>query len=211
MKILEDIIYISIAVIINNADTEMPVITLGSNYGYLTENAYQSYEDGKTYLNFTMYTSAGVVTAKQENTEDPSVYRAGNVITYDVVSDGVIKNVNEITSTSKTPLKMGVVTGVSKNSVQISTNLKDVDAAKGSYKLNDDTRIIYVDSNKTAGAEGGSISIGQLYKDNKDDNKEKAYAYNVRFMVNDSDTVVLLIVDVNNDFGKDSAVRPGVE
>lgn len=203
--------YVKAAVIINDANTEMPGITLGSNYGYLTENAYQSYEDGKTYLNFTMYTSAGVVTAKQENTEDPSVYRAGNVITYDVVSDGVIKNVNEITSSSKDPLNMGVVTGVSKNSVQISTNLKDVDAAKGSYKLNDDTRIIYVDSNKTAGAEGGSISIGQLYKDDKDNNKEKAYAYNVRFMVNDSDTVVLLIVDVNNDFGTDDAVRPGVE
>lgn len=204
--------YVKAAVIINDFGTDMPGITVGSNYGYLTENAYQSFEDGKTYLNFTMYTSAGVVTAKEENTEDPSVYRAGNVITYDVVSDGVIKNVNELKSTdSKNPLTLGVVTGVSKNSVQISTNLKDVDDAKGSYKLNDDTRIIYVDSNKTAGAEGGSISIGQLYKDDKDDNKEKAYAYNVRFMVNDSDTVVLLIVDVNNDFGKDDAVRPGVE
>ena len=185
--------------------SKFPEITKGSNYGYLTENAYQSYEDGKTYLNFTMYTANGVVTAKEENTDDPSTYIAGNVITFDVVSDGVIKNVNEVTSADG--LTMGVVTGTDKSKVQIATDPSNV-ASSTSYKLNDDTKVIYVDSKNTEGAEGGSISVGQLYKDGK---VEKAHAYNVRFLTSEAGNVVLLIVDVNNDFGTDDAVRPGVE
>lgn len=187
--------YVKVAAIINDFGDKMPEITAGSNYGYLTENAYQSYEDGKYYLNFTLYTSNGTVTAKFETTDDPSMYVAGNIITYDVASDGIIKNVSEIDSTDG--LTMGVVSGTGASKVQIATDLAKVTATNSSYTLNDDTAIIYVDSKNTEGAEGGSIQIGQLY-----DKDSKAYAYNVRYMLNDSnDTVVLIVVDINNDYG----------
>lgn len=197
--------YVKVAVIINDWNTAMPSITAGSNYGYLTQNSYSTYEDGKYYLNFTMYTSKGTVTAKFESTDNASDYVAGNIITYDVVSDGVIKNVSEIKAADG--LTMGVVSGTGASKVQIATDLDNVDTTNGSYTLNDDTAVIYVDSKNTTGAEGGSIQIGQLYNNDRD-----AYAYNVRYMLNDSnDTVVLIIVDVNNDYGTNSVVRPGVE
>ena len=197
--------YVKVAVIVNDWNTEMPSITAGSNYGYLTENSYSTYEDGKYYLNFTLYTANGVVTAKFESTDNASDYVAGNIITYDVVSDGVIKNVSEIKVADG--LTMGVVSGTGASKVQIATDLDNVKASNSSYTLNDDTAIIYVDSKNTDGAEGGSIQIGQLYNSDS-----KAYAYNVRYMLNDSeDTVVLIIVDVNNDYGTSTIVRPGVE
>lgn len=186
--------YAKVAVIVNDWNKDMPEITAGSNYGYLLEDSYRSYEDGKTYLNFRFYTSTGEVTAKQENTEEPSLYTKGNIITYDVVSDGVIKNVSEINALDG--LKDGVVSGVGSSKVQIATSLTDVKGTSGSYTLNNDTTVIYVDSKNFVGADGDGIQMGNLYDDGT-----KAYDKNVMFLLNDSgDTLVLVVVDVNNAF-----------
>ena len=163
-------------------DTDgLPTVTTGSNYGYLSAPTFRSVEtDGKTYLNYTIQTANGVINVKEENTDAPADYPQGSVITYDVVSDGVVKNVNLANVTT------GMVTGwdgVEKIALDyVST---EIDAS--------DTTIIYVDSNKKVGAEGGSI---QKAADTNGDGT--CDVDNVRYVLS-ANYVVLLLVDINNE------------
>lgn len=165
-------------VVIFHDETALPKITAGSNYGYLSSGTYRSTENGKTYLNFTIHTANGKLEAKAESTDAPELYPLGAVITYDVVSDGVIKNVNVPAVTT------GAVTGWDGDS-KIALDGK-------SYNLDDkDATVLYVNSEDKIGVEGASIQ--KAYKNN-----DGSYIPNVRYVVS-ADNVVLLLVDVNNE------------
>ena len=162
-------------------DDELPTITAGSNYGYLSEQTYRSTEDNKTYLNFTIHTANGELKAKAESTDAPDTYPQGAVITYDVVSDGVIKNVNLANVTT------GMVTGWDGSSKIALDNVSSEIDTK-------DTTILYVDSDKKIGVEGGSIQKAADVAGN-DGIPDLP---NVRYILA-ADHVVLLVVDVNNE------------
>ena len=165
-------------VVIIADETALPKITAGSNYGYLSSGTYRSVENGKTYLNFTIHTANGKLEAKAESTDAPELYPLGAVVTYDVVSDGVIKNVNVPAVTT------GAVTGWDGDS-------KTALYGK-SFKLDDkDATVLYVNSEDKIGVEGASIQ--KAYKNN-----DGSYIPNVRYVVS-ADNVVLLLVDVNNE------------
>ena len=168
-------------VVIIADETGLPKVTAGSNYGYLSAATYRSTENGKTYLNFTIHTANGELKAKAESTDAPKDYPQGAVITYDVVSDGVIKNVNI------PDVMTGAVTGWDGDS-KIALDNK-------SYELDSkDATVLYVDSDKLVGAEGGSIQkAADLNSDNVIDKNDA----NVRYVVS-ADKVVMLLVDVNN-------------
>ena len=159
----------------------VPNITTGSNYGYLTSGAFRTVESDKTYLNVTFWTQNGEVPAKFESLDAPAAYPAGAIITYDTVSEGVIKNVSIVNAAT------GVVTGwdgVKK--IQIDNSLtSEVDSV--------DTVVIYVNSKDKKGAETSSIQLG---KDT--DNDDMADVANIRY-VNGGAYLSLLVVDVNNE------------
>ena len=162
----------------------LPVVTTGSNYGYLSAPTYRSVaEDGKTYLNYTIFTPNGELKVKEENTDAPNKYPQGSVVTYDVVSSDTVKNVNLANVTT------GKVTGwdgVSK--ISLDGVVSEIDST--------DSTVIYVDSNKKVGAEGGSI---QKWADKNGNNEVDADEdNNVRYVMA-ANYVVLLLVDINND------------
>ncbi|MBM6887760.1 S-layer homology domain-containing protein [Pseudoflavonifractor phocaeensis] len=162
----------------------LPVVTTGSNYGYLSAPTYRSVaEDGKTYLNYTIFTPNGELKVKEENTDAPNKYLQGSVVTYDVVSSDTVKNVNLANVTT------GKVTGwdgVSK--ISLDGVVSEIDST--------DSTVIYVDSNKKVGAEGGSI---QKWADKNGNNEVDADEdNNVRYVMA-ANYVVLLLVDINND------------
>lgn len=161
-------------------DTKLPEITAGSNYGYLSAPTYRKTEDGKDYLYFTIHTANGELTAKAESTAAPSDYPQGAVITYDVVSDGVIKNVNV------PDVVTGAVTGWDGDSkIALDGTSTEIDAKN--------TTVLYVDSDRMIGSEG---SIQKAYEDTNGNLVD-----NVRYILPETHTdyVVLLVVDVNNE------------
>ncbi|MGO5115142.1 S-layer homology domain-containing protein [Candidatus Avoscillospira sp. LCP25S3_F1] len=170
--------YAKVAVIVDPSG--LPEITAGSNYGYLSAQTYRTTEDNKTYLNFTIHTANGELKAKAESTDAPNTYPQGAVITYDVVSDGVIKNVNLANVTT------GMVTGWDGDSkIALDYTSSEVNAK--------DTTVLYVDSDKKIGVEGGSIQ--KAADMNGDGTADQA---NVRYILA-ANHVVLLVVDVNNE------------
>ena len=167
-------------------DTKLPEITAGSNYGYLSAPTYRKTEDGKDYLYFTIHTANGELTAKAESTAAPSEYKQGTVITYDVVSDGVIKNV------SVPNVVTGAVTGWDGSSkIALDGTPTEIDAKN--------TTVLYVDSDRMIGSEG---SIQKAYEDTNGNLVD-----NVRYILPEthSDYVVLLVVDVNNEMKENPA------
>ena len=161
--------------------TGLPNVTTGSNYGYLSAPTFRSVDqDGKTYLNYTIQTANGVLTVKEENTDAPVDYPQGAVITYDLVSDGVVKNVNLANVTT------GMVTGWDGSSkISLDNTVSEIDAK--------DSTVIYVDSAKKVGAEGGTIQKAA------DKNGDGACdTPNVRYVLS-ANYVVLLLVDINNE------------
>ena len=171
--------YAKVVVLID--DTGLPNVTTGSNYGYLSAPTFRSVDqDGKTYLNYTIQTANGVLTVKEENTDAPVDYPQGAVITYDLVSDGVVKNVNLANVTT------GMVTGWDGSSkISLDNTVSEIDAK--------DSTVIYVDSAKKVGAEGGTIQKAA------DKNGDGACdTPNVRYVLS-ANYVVLLLVDINNE------------
>ena len=174
-------------VVLIGDETALPNVTTGSNYGYLTAGTFRTVEDGKTYLNYTIHTANGELKVKEENTDAPQDYPQGAVITYDVVSEGIVKNVNVV----KSDMKTGKVTGWDGvDKIALDSYSTEIDAK--------DTTILYVDSDKMVGVEGGAIQKFADYNGNgiADANEPN----NVRYVLSASgDYVVFLLVDVNND------------
>ena len=174
-------------VVLIGDETALPNVTTGSNYGYLTAGTFRTVEDGKTYLNYTIHTANGELKVKEENTDAPQDYPQGAVITYDVVSEGIVKNVNVV----KSDMKTGKVTGWDGvDKIALDSYSTEIDAK--------DTTILYVDSDKMVGVEGGAIQKFADYNGNGI--ADASEPNNVRYVLSASgDYVVFLLVDVNND------------
>ena len=155
-------------------------VTSGANYGYLTSDAYKSTEGTTSYTNYTMWTANGEITVKEKATTNVGL-AAGSVVTYDANGEGVVKNVTVMSPT------LNAVTGYdSSNAKKIQTKY---DTAY--TKINDDTTILYVNSDKTTGVEGGSISVAD--KPNGTD-----YQYNVLTIPGSNNAFALIVVDTAN-------------
>lgn len=162
-----------------------PVINSASNYGFLVADAYESVEDGSTYRNFEIFdgtvdSQGNPVTLEvKEKASGLTGLVAGAVITYDVVSSTVIKNVSAASATTS------VVTGwddASKISI----------AGLGNSKVTSDTVVLYVDTKNNVGVAGGAIAIGD------DVNGDDVADINNVYYIGTTTELDLLVVDVNN-------------
>ncbi len=173
--------YAKVAVITpKNTSIKLPDTFTGNTYGYLTADSYRTVEGGKNYLNFTIWTADGEVVAKAKTDDAAADFKAGTLVTFDTVDNATVKNVESVTATTS------AVTGYDGDKkIQI--------VGTGVTKMTDDTTILFIDSEDTAGFEGGSIELAQELEDG-------TYVDNVSYILNGAGTeYVLIVVDVNNE------------
>ncbi len=127
----------------------VPSVSVGANYGYLTADAYQTESGADTFFHYELWTVDGSVSVTEKNSaRDLNTLVAGTIITYDTADNDTIKNV-----TFPSALALSYIKGYDGDKkVQIQ-------GATNSTKIDDDTIILYVDSSETKGVEGGSLAI----------------------------------------------------
>ena len=113
-------------------------------YGYVTDDPYTTKVDGTTYYNYTVF-----VNGEEEEyiSEDKGVDK-GDMIAFNIKSD------NEITVEDGFKLTNAAVLAATDTRVQ----LKDANNKTETYKITDDTVIVYIDTEDVIGSEGGSIA-----------------------------------------------------
>ena len=183
----------SVAVVAVRQDAATwPGFTVGSTYGYLTSDAYTSYDKKaeKWYVNYTMWTANGEVTAKEEG-KNLTDRVAGNVVCYNTVdANGIVKNLRVVSA------DLGVVTGWDGKKIAITGT------TPLTTEVVSDTQVIYVNSDKKVGVEGGAITEGAIVGGGSTPNVN-----NVRYVKNSNkDQLDLIIVDVNNEMKAASAM-----
>lgn len=176
-----------------------------SDYAYVIDAGYSTVRDGDTVWTLTIFDGEDEITVY--TTDDNADYTTasglakGDVIKIDLDDDGVTLNDVEAVAvtTGYNVLAYYAVMGYSSSTGVIKLGTTS-DSASGSTttalddlaEINDDTVILYVNSADVEGAsEGYSIQKA-------DDNDADGYTENVMAIVNASNEVVLIVVDVNN-------------
>ncbi len=156
------------------------VPSVSDNYGYLLADAYNTVENGKTYRNYTLWTKDGELTVKEESNNGLTGLTSGAIVTFDKAGDGLVKSVKIVTGAVT-----DAVTGYDNSKLQFNSTV-------GTYKITNDTAVLYINTKDGKGVEGGSISLA-------DEPTTGSFVNNVRFVdANGDNELDLLIVDVNN-------------
>ena len=173
--------YAKVATLVpDTADKAFPDSFTGNNYGYLTSDAYRTVKDGKNYLNFTLWTGEEELTVTTKTDDAASDFKAGTIVTYDTVDSTTVKNVKAADTT------IAAVTGYDEGADKVQFHNSTV------AEIVKDTTVMYVNSKKTDGVNGGSIELAEELT-------AGGYVNNVRYITNTAgDELVLLVVDVNN-------------
>ena len=183
---------VAVVAVTDSTTANWPGFTVGSTYGYLTSDAYTSYDKKaeKWYVNYTMWTANGEVTAKEEG-KNLTDRVAGNVVCYNTVdANGIVKNLRVVSA------DLGVVTGWDGKKIAITGT------TPLTTEVVSDTQVIYVNSDKKVGVEGGAITEGAIVGGGSTPNVN-----NVRYVKNgNKDQLDLIIVDVNNEMKAASAM-----
>lgn len=175
---------VAVVAVTDSTTSAWPNFTVGSTYGYLTSDAYTTYdsEAEKWYVNYTMWTANGEVTAKEEG-KTLTDRVAGNVVCYNTIdANGIVKNLRVVSA------DLGVVTGWDGKKIAITGT------TPLTTEVVSDTQIIYVNSDKKTGVEGGAITEGAIVGGSTPN------VYNVRYFKHATkDQLAVIIVDVNNE------------
>ena len=198
-----------IAVALYETSAALPASDGNTGYGYITADTYFVKEDDTPYAVMSLWTADGQLTGvKAEKLWDASVSpsganvaptaanvasldaaKKGNFVTYEKLANGNIQNVKVI----GTPDALeGMFKDKDNNNVLTLTT--------SSTKIIDkDTKIIYVDTDKKTGAEGGEIALAQ------ETTVSGVYVKNV--VVADTDSngkLEVIFVDVNNNLASNA-------
>ena len=200
---------------VNGVDTIIAVALYGSaalpasdgntGYGYITADTYFVKEDDTPYAVMSLWTADGQLTGvKAEklwdgtstnvaptaaNVASLDAAKKGNFVTYEKLANGNIQNVKVI----GTPDALeGMFKDKDNNNVLTLTT--------SSTKIIDkDTKIIYVDTDKKTGAEGGEIALAQ------ETAVSGTYVMNVVVEDTNSDgKLEVIFVDVNNNLASNA-------
>ncbi len=160
-------------------------------YGYVTAKPQATLdEDGKTVYDITM--GDEVLTTKS-GTKITGIVKESLVV-YKTNADGLITSIDLITTANAIDKNVAAI----KTAVTAYNGSKiEVEDLEGTYDIDDDTVIIYINSDDVDYAEGGEISLAD--KTEPDENDDQKYIDNVYIAVDGEDDVVLLVVDVNNE------------
>ena len=198
-----------IAVALYETSAALPASDGNTGYGYITADTYFVKEDDTPYAVMSLWTADGQLTGvKAEKLWDASASssganvaptaanvasldaaKKGNFVTYEKLANGNIQNVKVI----GTPDALeGMFKDKDNNNVLTLTT--------SSTKIIDkDTKIIYVDTDKKTGAEGGEIALAQ------ETAVSGTYVMNVVVEDTNSDgKLEVIFVDVNNNLASNS-------
>ena len=192
-----------IAVALYETTAALPASDGNTGYGYITADTYFIKEDDTPYAVMSLWTADGQLTGvKAEklwdgtstnvaptaaNVASLDAAKKGNFVTYEKLANGNIQNVKVI----GTPDALeGMFKDKDNNNVLTLTtsNTKIIDK---------DTKIVYVDTDKKTGAEGGEIALAQ------ETAVSGAYVMNV-VVADDGSDVLVIFVDVNNNLAANS-------
>lgn len=156
------------------------------NYAFVTE---ASYEVGNNYTAYSVWTGTENLTVTDKGAA--SVVK-GDIVTYDAIADGYISGVSKITVNNDNTFtadlgEIAAIQGLEGKYIYLDGVL-----AANKFEKNGDTKFLYVDSNadnaadvgKTEGSYDVAVKNGGLFRDN------------VIAIVNSSNEIVLLVVDV---------------
>ena len=169
-------------------------ITSGSNYGYLVADAYGTTVNDKDYTNYTMVYNGETVTVREEQTYVSGSFKAGSIVSFDVVSDTEVKNVASAGAT------VGALSALKDDEVQFVAN-DGSQTNSGTQKLTNKTVYIYVDTAAKTAASGGSLNMAG--------STNGVYVPNVAYVLDGSGNVLLVVVDVNNQYSTATLVQGG--
>ena len=174
--------------------TDEPTGAQGSDYGFLTQKAWNSTEDGTKYVNFKMLTADGEQTVKWEksmsNSAVDTTYPDGAVIAFDWAGEGMITNVVPHVATE------AAITGYD-GGKKISM-LKADGTEVSNLEVNSDTTIIYADTDEKTAATGALDLATELVEG-------KAYVANALYYGAAGDMEVI-VYDVNSNLYGDNKV-----
>ena len=198
-----------IAVALYETSAALPASDGNTGYGYITADTYFVKEDDTPYAVMSLWTADGQLTGvKAEKLWDASAStsganvaptaanvasldaaKKGNFVTYEKLANGNIQNVKVI----GTPDALeGMFKDKDNNNVLTLT-------ASNTKIIDKDTKIIYVDTDKKTGAEGGEIALAQ------ETAVSGTYVMNVVVEDTNSDgKLEVIFVDVNNNLASNS-------
>ena len=194
-----------IAVALYETSAALPASDGNTGYGYITADTYFVKEDDTPYAVMSLWTADGQLTGvKAEklwdgtstnvaptaaNVASLDAAKKGNFVTYEKLANGNIQNVKVI----GTPDALeGMFKDKDNNNVLTLT-------ASNTKIIDKDTKIIYVDTDKKTGAEGGEIALAQ------ETAVSGTYVMNVVVEDTNSDgKLEVIFVDVNNNLASNS-------
>ena len=194
-----------IAVALYETSAALPASDGNTGYGYITADTYFVKEDDTPYAVMSLWTADGQLTGvKAEklwdgtstnvaptaaNVASLDAAKKGNFVTYEKLANGNIQNVKVI----GTPDALeGMFKDKDNNNVLTLT-------ASSTKIIDKDTKIIYVDTDKKTGAEGGEIALAQ------ETAVSGTYVMNVVVEDTNSDgKLEVIFVDVNNNLASNS-------
>ena len=198
-----------IAVALYETSAALPASDGNTGYGYITADTYFIKEDDTPYAVMSLWTADGQLTGvKAEKLWDASASssganvaptaanvasldaaKKGNFVTYEKLANGNIQNVKVI----GTPDALeGMFKDKDNNNVLTLTT-------SHTKIIDKDTKIIYVDTDKKTGAEGGEIALAQ------ETAVSGTYVMNVVVEDTNSDgKLEVIFVDVNNNLASNS-------
>lgn len=163
-------------------------------YGFITGDLSPTLdEDDKRVYNITM--GDETVTTKAGTTIPTDVVK-GALVVYKTNADGLVTSIKTIYTPN------AIDDGITANkSAVVAYNGSSIkfNGDTNTYDVDDDTVILYIDSDpdNRSIAEGGSITLAD--KTEPDENGNQKYINNVYYAVDSDKDVVLLVVDVNNE------------
>ena len=179
-----------------------------TNYAYVTADSYEVKLDNDTYVTYSIWNGSENVTVFEKGT---TARAKGTVLKYDTIDNNKkITGVSAYTlendgfnNTSNVDLEAEVaaIQGIEGDYVYL-----DGVAATNSAKRTKDTAYLYIDSNASKAEEIG-LAAGEVILADKNAGQFKD---NVIAVVNTSDEVVLLVVDVKNNMNTSTNATLGV-
>ncbi|NCB63988.1 MAG: S-layer homology domain-containing protein [Clostridia bacterium] len=184
---------VKVAFIIS-ADANLPSASGTGTYGYVTSKP-QSVKVGDDYYDsYTIWTESGSIDVLDKDND--LVVKKGDVIKYDDLGNNKIENSNVSTD-------IAAITGLSNKNMNV---VKPNGTVSTVVKYDKDTVILYVDSTKPAGVEGGELDVARMQANG-------SYILNAWVVPNGNDNTLadLIVYDVNGDIDNlDNAKSEGI-
>ena len=188
--------YAGVQLYIDSDINDLSVASGNTNYAYVTDDSYAARLNNENYQTYTIWNGTENVTVYEKGTV---VRSEGDIMKYDTIgTDNIITGVSVYAVTDTAALaditnknEVAAVRGTEGDYIYL-----DGTTAAFRAELTSDTKYLYVDSNaeeaEDIGKAGGEVVLADEYGTG-------IYMDNVIAVVNASDEVVLLVVDVKNN------------